>query len=757
MHPSVCSSRWMSLASICAHDHIVGHAPAEPKRHLPLLAVALTTRRGAFAGAVLLAATFLPAHRLLDPTLTGLAGIATRQAAGVAWSGNLWGTVLVVAVALILARWLTRVDLLSAARPTARTLATVDGRRWAALCGAVAFTLSLGVSLWVLRGLPSSVDEMVQLLHARTVLAGHLALPLPHPAAAWMVQNSLLTEGQWASVYPPVHTLMLAVGLAVGAPWLVGPAMTGAGAAFVAAAFDRLLPSRTAMARVAALLCAFSPFLLFLGGSELSHTTAAAMAAMTLWCALRARDGSPWWAVLTGTAIGAFVATRPWTGIVVSVALLATIWLPAARRRGGRQGARWLAVRVAATVLGGLPFAGLFLGWNRALFGGPLTLGYTAAFGPAHDLGLHRDPWGNVYGLRQALAYTGVDLSLLGSLLLETPLPALAVVGGGLVVASDLGEGEGVLLAWAMAGVAANFVYWHHGIHMGPRFLLETGAAWVALWVAGLLHLGRAPGATRRPAAPEECAGHFVHRAVGWATALSLAVAPFLAVGRATAYRPDSAFAAAARLPTPPLEPALVFVHGSWSSRTVARLVATGIRRDSVETALRRNDACQVDRYARWRAGDRTTPPPTLDLRPEPGPAPGLRPVELSPGNRILVRPGASADAPCAREAQSDRLGTLELEPLLWQAPPLRGAKLVVARDLGPRTDARARSSFPGYHVYVAVAGGEKQEARLLSYPEAMALLWESGAAPGASTSMGRHQPTRGTGLKGMPAANGVR
>jgi hypothetical protein len=701
-----------------AHDHIVGHAHLETRclarpggvRLTPTRAVARGLR--VTLGVALLAATFLPAQRLLDPALTGLAGAVTRQVAEVSWSGALWGTLMVVLLAVVLARWLPALDIVGIGEAAARRLERIDGRRFVALCAGLAFVLSLMASLAVLRGLPSSVDEMVQLLHARILLGGRTALPLPDPAAAWIVQNSVVTPSGWASIYPPFHTLVLALGLAVGVPWLVGPVMTGTGAGLVAASFDRLLPGRRPLARVAALLCAVSPFLLFLGGTELSHTTAAALAALTLWTALRARDGVPAWALLTGLAVGAFVSTRPWTGMVVSAALVGTVWVPEARRRAG--GARWLATRAVATLAGGAPFAVLLLGWDRALFGGPFVLGYSAAFGPAHGLGFHRDPWGNVYGLREAVAYTGADLSLLGAVLLESPLPALAVVGAGLTMARALDAGERVLVAWATAGVAANFVYWHHGIHMGPRFLFETGAAWVGLWVVGLFHLARGPG------------GPFVHRAVGWAAALCVVAAPFLAVERGLAYRVPTEIASVARLPDPPVRPALVFVHGSWSSRSAARLVAAGMRRDSVETALRRNAACAVDAYARWRSAGAPPPAPSLDLESRPGPGPGLAFVELSPGNQVAVRPGAPADSVCTREARSDRLGTLELEPLLWQAPPLPGRKLVVARDLGPETDARALRSFPGYHPYVAVDGGPGRPPRLLEYHQGMELLWGS-------------------------------
>jgi hypothetical protein len=669
-----------------------------PPRALPTAAV----------GAALVAATLLPVHRLLDPAVTGLAGAATRAAAEVAWAGDVWGTVLVLMLSLALARFLP-VDLLAAGGRSGRRLAGVVGWRFAALCGVIAFVLSLATASVVLGRAPSSVDEMVQLLHARVLLAGRLALPLPAPPAAWVVQNTLLTPSGLASIYPPLHTAMLAVGLAAGAPWLVGPVMTGAAATFVSLSFDRLLAGHRAVARCAALLSASSPFLVFLGGTHLSHTTAGALAAGTLWSALRARDGDAGWALLNGLLVGAFVCTRPWTGIAVSTALLGAVWLPGLRRRPAAPA--WLLSRAGATLAGGAPFAALLLAWDGALFGHPLTLGYSAAFGPAHGLGLHVDPWGNAYGLREAFAYTGADLTQLGAVLLESPLPATLVVGTGLLVGSMLPAGSGVLVAWATAGVMANFVYWHHGVHMGPRLLYETGPAWIGLWAVSIPALARAgPGA-------------FGRRAAGWVAALSLGAAPFLAVGRAEAYRPTPEATAAARLPEPETRPALVFVHGSWSSRSAARLVGAGMRRDSVESALRRNDVCEVDAYARWRTGERTGSPPVLDLERLPGLAPGLELRTLSPGNRVPVRPGAPADDACLREARSDRLGTLELEPLLWRAPPLSGDPVVMARDLGPAQNARTAAAFRGYHRYVAVDGGAGAP-RILDYRDGMQLLW---------------------------------
>lgn len=686
-------------------------------QHPPVPAAApghgLGTMSRRLLGAALLGAAYLPLHRLLDPEVTGVAGASTRRIAESVWMSGLWGSVAVLGVAVVLAM-LVRADPAHGVRRLARGLADVRPVPFALACGGLALVLAAGVALGLYGGHPTSVDEMVQLLHARALAGGHAILPLPGPAAAWVVQNSLVVAGGWVSVYPPLHTALLAAGLAVGAPWLVGPAMAAILAFATALALDRLLTERRATARGAALLVAVSPFLLFLGGTELSHPTAGALAAVTLLCALGARDGAWAWSVATGAAVGAFVCTRPWTGIALSAALVGATWLPAAARSG--RALRWSGGRVAGLVLGGIPFAALLFTWNQRLFGDPLRLGYLSAYGPAHGLGWHADPWGNLYGARQALAYTGADLVQLGARLLETPFPALALVAVGLLVLPRLPAGAGVLLAWACGGVVANAAYWHHGIHFGPRLLLETAPAWVALWAIAWSGLsgGRSPLPPR------------ARRAVGWIGVISLVGAVVLVPQTARAYRIGPPEAGAYRLPHPPTEPALVFVHGSWSSRVVARLVASRMRRDSVETALRRNALCDVDRYARLRA-EGASELPALDLDSRPGTAPGLTEVMLSPGNRVRIAAGRPLEGDCAREAGADRFGTTELEPLLWRAPPLAGAPLVLARDLGPEANRIVREAFRGYSAWVTVASAEGTS--LAPYEEAMSSLWRAAAS----------------------------
>lgn len=670
------------------------------------------------AAAALLVAAFAPLHRLLDPDRTGPAGRATRDAADVAWTLGISGTLILVTACWVWVRMVSgervRLDRLGArlaavvARPSDGGFALVVGASATVLASLIAWSVHLAG--------PTSVDEMAQLLHAAALGQGRLTVPVEGPPGAWMIQNGVLTDGGWASIYPPLHTLLLALGMAFGAAWLVGPVMTGAATGFVTLAAQRALgcvPGRTT-----GLLLLVSPFWLLLGASHLSHTTAAAGLALVAWAALRARDGGGAWIVLAGVGVGIAVCARPWVGLVCSTALLSAAWWPA-----GSWG--WRRVRSAGTgtVVGGLPFAVLLFGWNAAVFGSPTRLGYSVAFGPAHGLGLHTDPWGNRYGLVEALGYSGADLLQLGVRLFESPLPVTVIIGVALL-ARVLPAGAGLFAAWVMGAIAANALYWHHGIHMGPRMLHESAPAWVALLVAGSVVFFR-------PDHPRAGSTEFRLARSGIVAAVlaGLALSPAALHGpRSTAAGIASASAVVrdAGLVAADQGPVVVFVHGSWASRVSARLAGAGMRRDSIETALRRNDICSVDRYARFRTA--AGPEPTIDFEALPGSPAHLESRLLSEGNAVRVSPQVEPDPTCRREASSDRLGVLELELLAWQSLPGPDADVVFARDLGPAANLSVLEALNRTaRVYVDSPNG----GLMLDYDEGMELLWGGAAGIG--------------------------
>lgn len=665
------------------------------------------------AGAGLLLAAYLPLHGLLHPGRTGPAGAATREAAETAWVLGLSGSVIALTFAWLLARIVPVGDQAPdrLGRLTARLTAP----------GATVFAVAVGTAVAVLAGLvalvvhggrPTSVDEMAQLLHAAAVAGGRTALPLEGSPAAWVVQNGIVTETGWASIYPPLHTLLLSLGMTTGAVWATGPLLAGvATGCFTRAAEDILGP---VPGRLAGLLLAASPFWLLLAGSQSSHVAAAAGLSLVLLAGLRAREGGTGWALGTGAAIGFAVTARPWIGLVSSVALLVALWWDELRTRP-------VLGRGAAVVAGGAPFAALLLWWNDTLFGSPWRLGYSAAFGPAHGLGFHTDPWGNRYGVVEAVAYTGADLLQLGVRLFESPLPALALVGGALLV-RPLGRGAVVFGAWAGAGLVAALLYWHHGIQFGPRMLYETVPAWSALYaLAATSLLGVGPDVSAP--APRATSRRFARWTVLVAVVGGLALTPSRI--RSVAARPDGP-----PTPEPPRTPAVVFVHGSWASRISARLVGSGMRRDSVETALRRNDVCAVDGYARWRADpERRGSAPPLDFEPLPGTPEHLEIRLLSEGNAARMDPTEAFGPVCAREARADRFGILDLEPLAWRLPPLEGRPVRVARDLGPGGNLPVLDTVEG--TPFLLVHRDDAGPLLMGYAEGMELLW--GGAAGAA------------------------
>jgi hypothetical protein len=155
-----------------------------------------------------------------------------------------------------------------------------------------------------------------------------------------------------------------------------------------------------------------------------------------------------------------------------------------------------------------------------------------------------------------------------------------------------------------------------------------------------------------------------------------------------------------------------------------------------VETALRRNDVCAVDGYARWRADlERRDPAPALDFERLPGTPPHLEMRLLSEGNAVRVDPSRAVDAMgafrpvCAREARADRFGILDLEPLAWRLPPLEGRPVRVARDLGPGGNLPVLDAVEG--TPFLLVHRDDAGPLLLEYAQGMELLW--GGAAGAA------------------------
>jgi len=181
----------------------------------------------------------------------------------------------------------------------------------------------------VLRGAPKVVDATMYWLQARALAAGGLTWRLPDATASFAGRFLLVgDDGGAAGVFPPGHPLALALGFALGAPWLTGCALAAGLVLATAALAAELAPKHADRAAVTgaalSLLCAA---LRYHTAETLSHGSAALALTAALWAALvTARTGALGHALVSGLALGWLVSIRPVSALAAGAACAALAW-----------------------------------------------------------------------------------------------------------------------------------------------------------------------------------------------------------------------------------------------------------------------------------------------------------------------------------------------------------------------------------------------------------------------------------------------
>lgn len=685
--------------------------------------------RGVGAGILLL--LVLPIHRIAPG---GSAGSPTEHLRALTGSyfQVLWiaaGTVAVLAVALGFTRLPRRLEPLLA---KAKQLLLSPGEwSFALLAGLVSGVLALLLSIHGFALQPALMDATSQLIHARYLAAGELAGP--HLAHAEFVtfQHMVNLPGGWSSQYPPGHLLMLAIGFALGVPWIVGPVMTMVAVTFVTRLAEDILDPLPA--RLGGLFLAVSPFFLGHSATYMSHATAAAFGAGAVFAAIRSIRAAPderkhfAWAAAAGAFTGLVFATRPLSGVVIGAVVAAIPWILADAPRSLRAGVNRAACRLPAFAAGVIPFLVAVGLYNHLLFGDPTTFGYVAAQGPGHGMGFHQDPWGTLYTPAHAIAQLSTDLITLGVDLLLTPISAVLVVAVWLVAFAPTFAGARLFLLWGLLPPGLHFFYWHQDLFLGPRLLNEFALPWAMLTALAVIAWVRR---SRTMSPPRFLNSFDPGSAVLGAVVISVIVASTLMIpGRVASYRAQ--WGAESRTPMPDApENALVFVHGDWSERLGSRLAGRGMRVDSIRTALRHNSSCEIqdflDAQERSTEEDGGARQSSDLLRFSPRPGVELMDLRLPTGTFVRTYVDEDPGAACVRELQADRHGVLPLTNLLWRGdlPGLAHGAPFFARDLGPDRNRLLMEKHDGRDPFFYLRPGPGEEPILLSYQEGMNLLW---------------------------------
>ena len=396
------------------------------------------------------------------------------------------GTIVLAAVALpraALEPLASRVDRLLGSRADAGAgRPRTEPFAWWAAAWVLLVTATL--SWFVYERHPHVQDEVKYLYQARYFAAGALAMPAPPVPAAFEMFLMEVGPRGWFSVVPPGWPAVLALGVPLGAAWLVNPLLAAASIPLLHPVTWRLYDRRTA--RLVTLLVCASPWYLFLGMSFMAHPLTLVLLLLAVRAVMRAReDGGWWWTWFGGLAIGIMSLVRQLDALVV--ALLLGLWAI------GVGGKRLRPAAVAGLVLGTALGAAITLPYNAFFTGAGGTFPMMAhtdrlfgansnayGFGADRGMGWELDPFpghGPLDALvNSALNASAMHVELFGWATGSLVLAAFVVITGR---ARDTDRLALALILAILAAYSAN--YFSGGPDFGARYwyLMLVPAAWL--------------------------------------------------------------------------------------------------------------------------------------------------------------------------------------------------------------------------------------------------------------------------------------
>ncbi|MFT5695119.1 MAG: hypothetical protein ACI9QQ_001094 [Myxococcota bacterium] len=379
------------------------------------------------------------------------------------YSLGLIGLVGTLALAVAICRWelwqriCTRLEgLLGELHPGATVLLFV----WGTLA-------ALGLAYFILDPIPHIPDGYAYVFQAKIFTLGKFYADTPALPDFFPAPWSVNLDGRTFSVFPPGWPIVLSLGVALGQPWLVNPVLAGLCLFAMWHLWRELFDVRRA--NFALLLCAVSPFFLFMSAGFMSHNASLLASTVFVLGFLKSvRKQSIGWGVVAACAIAFHILVRP-----VSAAF---VWGPTVLFFALFQRSRASWIATALSIVGSGFGSALYGIYNRILTGewGVPPLYFLAPanrYGFGADIGL---PWASSFptpghDLFRAAQNLNFNMTVMNSDLFGWPLASLSFV----LVCLLFGR-----LAWQhkfCAAVVAAFVvsyagYWYNGVAFGARF-----------------------------------------------------------------------------------------------------------------------------------------------------------------------------------------------------------------------------------------------------------------------------------------------
>ena len=187
---------------------------------------------------------------------------------------------------------------------------------------AALFVLSILINLVSFKAVPH-LDDILYLFHARYLADGLFALPIPPSTDAFNHYLMDTYQDRWFVTTFPGWSLVLALGVKIGAPWIINP-LLAALSVLLLHSFMKTMTDR-GTANLAILLMAVSPWYISMAATQLIHTFTYALI-LGAWLLLLKARGRPSVILpfLAGVLMGWLVMTRPLEGFFMGV--LTGLW-----------------------------------------------------------------------------------------------------------------------------------------------------------------------------------------------------------------------------------------------------------------------------------------------------------------------------------------------------------------------------------------------------------------------------------------------
>ncbi|MBW1855421.1 MAG: glycosyltransferase family 39 protein [Deltaproteobacteria bacterium] len=291
----------------------------------------------------------------------------------------------------------------------------------------------------------------------------------------------IINDNKWYSQYPPGHSLLLMLGLFVGAPWLIGP-LLGTLSLFIFYLLVKNIYGDHQITYLSSTLLLLSPFFLFMSSNHMNHTSTLFFIVLFLYFYTRIfSSDSLTPAFFSGLSLGYAINIRPLTAVAIGIPFICNLLVCAYKKREVKMRKVLIfAVAVSLMVI-------LLLLYNYLTNGNPLLFGYQEKY---YTLGFLGDAQGwqpQPHTLKGGIINTSNNLIGLNQYLFEWPLPSLIFILILFSTSIRKNRWDYLFLLSSLTLILGYFFYYHQDYIFGPRFYYSLTPFLIILTARGFL------------------------------------------------------------------------------------------------------------------------------------------------------------------------------------------------------------------------------------------------------------------------------